>query len=273
MNYIKLINQFWIIARSKNPSPIQAYMYFCLLQECNQRNWPKYFQLSNQLLCALIGISEKSLIEARKRLKDYGLIDFESGITKQKAPTYYLLDNCNKVSNEVHNGEVIKGVIEGVLTGTYNNKQNKTKQNGSKSHSGIKPVKDKTPHYEILKKTWFEFYEAKISREPTFNGVAAKSLQTIIIGLKKIYSKNEDWTEDLAINSFKNFLSKAYEDSWLKKNFLLNILASKFDAIVNPNFSNGNSNGNYSSKKVNGKQESINRYASRSFEDFKVAEQ
>lgn len=111
-----------MIARSKNISTTQGYLYLCLLNECNQRIWPASFDCSNRLLCALTGIQEKTLIEARKKLQEFGLIKFEPGITKKKSPTYYLLDNCNKVSNNDRNTTVKTGVLNGTYNKTIPNK-------------------------------------------------------------------------------------------------------------------------------------------------------
>ncbi|MCW3107282.1 MAG: hypothetical protein JWQ09_1788 [Segetibacter sp.] len=119
MKYIDLLNQFWLISGSNYISSTQAFLYFCLLQECNKRRWPPSFQISNKLLCAQLGIGEKCLIEARKKLKELNLIDFEGGVTNTKAPTYYLLDYFLKESNSVSNSSVAKGVTKGVTDGTY----------------------------------------------------------------------------------------------------------------------------------------------------------
>lgn len=90
-----MINQFWMIRRSKKITPSQAYLYFGLLQECNERNWENPFEYPNESICARIGISEPTMIDARARLKQLGLIDFESGERNKKSPTYYL----NNLSN------------------------------------------------------------------------------------------------------------------------------------------------------------------------------
>lgn len=95
MNYIEMINQFWMIRRSKKITPAQAYLYFGLLQECNERNWENPFEYPNESICARIGISEPTMIDARARLKQLGLIDFESGERNKKSPIYYL----NNLSN------------------------------------------------------------------------------------------------------------------------------------------------------------------------------
>lgn len=90
MSYIDLINQFWMIRRSRKITPAQAYLYFGLLQECNEREWENPFEYPNESICARIGISEPTMIDARARLKQLGLIDFESGERNKKSPKYYL---------------------------------------------------------------------------------------------------------------------------------------------------------------------------------------
>ena len=95
MNYIELINQFWRIRRSKKITQIQADLYYFLLHECNMRNWENPFEFPNTLITAAIGISEPSLVDARARLKQLGLIDFEPGERKKKSPVYYL-NNLSK---------------------------------------------------------------------------------------------------------------------------------------------------------------------------------
>lgn len=97
-----MINQFWMIRRSKKITPAQAYLYFGLLQECNERNWENPFEYPNESICARIGISEPTMIDARARLKQLGLIDFESGERNKKSPIYYLnnLSN-NRVETEL----------------------------------------------------------------------------------------------------------------------------------------------------------------------------
>ena len=90
MNYIDLINQFWTIRRSRKITPAQAYLYFGLLQECNERGWENPFEYPNESICARIGISEPTMIDARARLKQLGLIDFERGVRNKQSPKYYL---------------------------------------------------------------------------------------------------------------------------------------------------------------------------------------
>lgn len=98
MNYIELINQFWQTRRSKRITSLQSDLYFFLIHECNTRGWENPFEVSNRLICASIGISEPSLIDARNRLRQIGLIDFHGGKRNAQSPIYYLNSNLNNLS-------------------------------------------------------------------------------------------------------------------------------------------------------------------------------
>lgn len=99
MNYIELINQFWRMRRSKIITSVEADLYYYLMNVCNELNWENPFEHPNKLIVATIGVTEKTMIEARNRLKQKGLIDFEPGKRKAKSPVYTLL-YCNKSSKK-----------------------------------------------------------------------------------------------------------------------------------------------------------------------------
>lgn len=90
MNYIELINHFWQTRRSKRITSTQADLYFFLLQESNSRDWENPFVCSNGTICASIGISDNTLLDARNGLQQRGLIEFKPGIKNVKSPVYYL---------------------------------------------------------------------------------------------------------------------------------------------------------------------------------------
>lgn len=98
MSYIELINQFWQTRRSKRITSLQADVYFYLLNECNLRGWENPFEVSNKLICASIGITEPSLIDARNRLQQLDLIEFQSGKKNVHSPVYYLKGYLNNLS-------------------------------------------------------------------------------------------------------------------------------------------------------------------------------
>lgn len=91
MNYIELINLFWQIRRRVRLSSSEADLYYFLMQESNARQWENPFECTNGIICATIGFSEKTMIDARNRLKEKGLIDFEAGQRRLRSPVYTLL--------------------------------------------------------------------------------------------------------------------------------------------------------------------------------------
>ncbi|WP_052695363.1 hypothetical protein [Hymenobacter sp. AT01-02] len=90
MNYLTLINQFWQLRREVPFSSVEADLYFYLLEISNGLQWKNPFQQSNALIGATLGVSEKTLIAARNRLKQHALIDFTPGV-KRTPSTYRLL--------------------------------------------------------------------------------------------------------------------------------------------------------------------------------------
>lgn len=100
MNYITLINQFWRVRRSKRVTSVEADLYFYLMNVCNELNWENPFEHPNKLIVATLGVTEKTMIEARNRLKQKGLIDFEPGKRKAKSPVYTILYSNNSSIKE-----------------------------------------------------------------------------------------------------------------------------------------------------------------------------
>lgn len=92
MNYINLINQFWNLRRRTTITTLQADLYFCILQESNIRKWENPFEMSNRQVNLTIGMSESSIVAARIRLQELGLIRFRNGERNLKAPIYYICD-------------------------------------------------------------------------------------------------------------------------------------------------------------------------------------
>lgn len=132
MTYIHFENQFWLMRQQHFISSTQADVYQYLLKVCNQFGWPKSFMVSNVEICAALGMNEKTVIDARKRLAEIGLIKFDPGITKKKKPTYYLQQYLLKASNPVGNNGSINGgyqaVLEGGLNGTYIKRREENKK-------------------------------------------------------------------------------------------------------------------------------------------------
>ena len=79
MNYYDLSKNFWNLYRDKTFGHVDTAMYFYLLNECNIRRWLNPFELQTRNLELMFGISRKTIVEARNRLKQRGVIEFIEG--------------------------------------------------------------------------------------------------------------------------------------------------------------------------------------------------
>ena len=104
MNYISLINNFWLLSEEHDFRPIDIALYFYLLKIANSLSWKPSFKRNNKEIMAKLGInSHHTFNDTRNRLKMAGLIDFTT--YKGKALSTYsivvtLAKNAN-VSAEV----------------------------------------------------------------------------------------------------------------------------------------------------------------------------
>ena len=92
--------------------------------------------------------------------------------------------------------------------------------------------KDITEFFNELVSTYFQFYEKKFGLRPSFDGSAPRDLKCIIEAMKKkSEEKNVAWTSVIANAMLLKFLEVAFNDSWLKDNFLLFNLNRQKDKI------------------------------------------
>lgn len=91
MTYIELINRYWKLNKEHSFTPYETHLYFKLLDTCNSLGWKNPFSQSNRYICGEIGVSEPKLIDLRNKLKQYGLIRFESGKVKREKTQYFIL--------------------------------------------------------------------------------------------------------------------------------------------------------------------------------------
>lgn len=97
MNYYDLSRNFWNLNRDKAFGHVDTAMYFFLLNECNIRRWLNPFELQTRNLEIMLGISRKTIVEARNRLKQRGVVDFIEG--KGRGATTYKIEGLD-VTNE-----------------------------------------------------------------------------------------------------------------------------------------------------------------------------
>lgn len=126
------------------------------------------------------------------------------------------------------------------------------KLSGDKPPGGMPPValgkrvirkQPPVDYWQSLVSVWFSFYGEKFKDEenhpaqPFFEGKEANFLRRIVLKLKSLSErKKKDWSEKYAAHVLQSFLQKAYEhDEWLRRNFELSNLESKFNSIINAN--------------------------------------
>lgn len=237
MNYLKLITQFWRLRRSKRITSKQTDLYFFLIQESNERDWENPFECPNVSIVARIDITEPTLINARNRLKQLGLIDFDNGKRNESSPVYTILylNNLsrNRVTSLVEPEEDVKLNDEHY---SINKTETKDKRKKSKDCADAPP----TAHWELLVKEWFDFNQLKFKQKPSFAGADPRYLKRIVELLeKRAHDSAVPWSAENAVSRLRGFLSKAYKDAFLSKNFLLYQLERNFDKITLNHAENG----------------------------------
>lgn len=92
-----------------------------------------------------------------------------------------------------------------------------------------------TKHWAALVEEWFRFYAEKHEgNKPRFRKADTSHFKEIIQALeRRAIAKDVAWTEEVAVERLRLFLTHAYGRNWLKTHFLLHNLNSQFDAIVN----------------------------------------
>ena len=79
MDYMKQLNRFFELAEADCLPPSAQIVYLHLLNINNRLHWREWFKVANSRLENLTGLgSNKSVISAKNRLKQAGLIEFES---------------------------------------------------------------------------------------------------------------------------------------------------------------------------------------------------
>ena len=90
MTYIDLVNRFWQMDLEFHFSHLEVHMYFKILDLFNRSGWRKVLSVPNSRFVAELGATEPSVIRARQRLVDSGLLAYSKG-TQRKAGKYTLL--------------------------------------------------------------------------------------------------------------------------------------------------------------------------------------
>ena len=88
--YTVMMRHFWQCQREHSFQPSEIAVYVHLVDTCFMLEWKNPFKHANGYLCGVLGISEKTLISARNRLQQAGLVGFQSGKHRRDLSTYTL---------------------------------------------------------------------------------------------------------------------------------------------------------------------------------------
>ena len=96
MNYISLINNFWLLSEEYEFRPIDIALYFYLLKIANSLSWKPSFKRNNIEIMTKLGINSRHTFnDTRNRLKMAGLIDYKT-YNGKPISTYSIIDSCAK---------------------------------------------------------------------------------------------------------------------------------------------------------------------------------
>ena len=138
MNYIELINAFWLANEEHSFRTTEIALFFYLLKVNNSCSWREYFKRNNSKIEADLGISYNTLKNARNRLKQAQLIEF---IAKNgDANVTYKLTTSSKFDEVT--SEVASEVSDEVTSEVASSKD---KLNQTKTTTTPSPKKSKRP--------------------------------------------------------------------------------------------------------------------------------
>ena len=127
MNYINLINNFWLLSEEYDFRPIDIALYFYLLKVANGLLWKPSFRRNNREIMEKFNISSHNTFnDARNRLKNAGLIDYKT-YNGKRFSTYTIIKTLSKNDK----------VTDKVTDKPYNNKtktKTETKEYIKKNH-------------------------------------------------------------------------------------------------------------------------------------------
>ena len=98
MSYISLLNKFWDKRGELDITSIDTDLYLFLVHRCNKLRWQSPFYLPTKDIQDALNLSRKTIVNARKKLENVGLIKFQQGETNGKFARYFLCE-CVSQSN------------------------------------------------------------------------------------------------------------------------------------------------------------------------------
>ena len=149
MNYINIIEGFWKMNAYDRFSSSEIILYLYLVHICNQNYWNMPIACKTATLQSELGLNKSTIIRARAKLRERGLIDFTEGVQNSCSPKYRLLDihSCRNAT--------ARATDNATADATINKDTDRDKYNYSFAHQkknrgyGIDKQKDKDQRRSI----------------------------------------------------------------------------------------------------------------------------
>ena len=216
LNYVTQLNLFEHYCTGLLPIKAQL-IYYKLFKYSNRFGLGNPFRLTNQILMLETGIlNEKTLIENRNLLKEYGFIEFEAG--KKNSPTQYVLTDLTKYTfnlqgnievnttvNTTVNDECtcnlpVNNTVNTTVNTTVNNESLQSNNNLNKNKKQ-KPSKEKNTKKEIpdFEKFWEAYPKKKgkgAARKAFDNAIKKGVTGDVLIDAVNRQRYGSQWTKD-----------------------------------------------------------------------------
>ena len=92
MNYINIIEGFWRMNAYDRFSSSEITLYLYLVHICNQNYWNMPIACKTATLQSELGMNKSTIIRARAKLRERGLIEFTEGVQNSCSPKYRILE-------------------------------------------------------------------------------------------------------------------------------------------------------------------------------------
>ena len=222
MNYIKLINNFWNLHEVKSFRATEISLYFYLLKVCNSVSWSESFELKNQRILVDLCMSYHTMCNARNKLKQSGLIEFDT--KKGSSKTIYTIVKTSSIFEKVikTSSESFSNFDEVVSISNNNIYNNKTK---TKTVVVEEKEKEETAAAAVsfqIKKI-IEFWNTRCNNMPAVAGVTPARAREIE-DLLRVYTIDEICdclliaSQSPTLNGERN--ERPVKIDWCLKNFL-----------------------------------------------------
>ena len=181
----------------------EQMLYLELADICNRSNWSEWFECGNRELCYVLFFEKPTLIKAREKLINCGLIGYKKSNKKGEIGKYSILGLNNFTQNDTQNDTPI-------YKHKHKQKQKINKEKSKKDFSEF-DFSFLEKDFEICFMQWLEYKKERREKYKT-----QKSLELCYYNLKKLSNNNPKIAQEIVNQSLSQNWAGLFE---LKNNF------------------------------------------------------